>query len=244
MTCGTTPKNSSLSLEPPEDFIDSRGPSSIPSITSEDSLPSVPIEWIPTAKVPVRGPKPVIGSKTKARISSGKALMIFNTCLVILLREFNDTLFVPPYHNDTIMMNLKRKLETLGFNAYTGRYNGPMDLTNYKAVVHIPYAWSNLAFFEMFQLGIVYFIPTINFLFQLRKMGNFWFQPPYNRENLHLSEWYNDTHTDLLIYFDSWEDLRKKVNTLNYDKHKLKLKEFGEKHIKTTLNKWESVLNN
>ena len=159
-------------------------------------------------------------------------------------KEFNDTLFVPPYHNDTIMMNLKRKLETLGFNAYTGRYNGPMDLTNYKAVVHIPYAWSNLAFFEMFQLGIVYFIPTINFLFQLRKMGNFWFQPPYNRENLHLSEWYNDTHTDLLIYFDSWEDLKKKVHTLNYDKHKLKLKEFGEKHIKTTLNKWESVLNN
>ena len=94
-----TPKNSSLSLEPPEDFIDSRGPSSIPSITSEDNLPSVPIEWIPTAKVPVRGPKPVIGSKTKARISSGKALMIFNTCLVILLREFNDTLFAAK--NDT-----------------------------------------------------------------------------------------------------------------------------------------------
>ena len=61
---------------------------------------------------------------------------------------------------------------------------------------------------------------------------------------LNISEWYDEKYKDLLIYFDSWEDLRKKVHTLNYDKHKLKLKEFGEKHIKTTLNKWELVLNN
>ena len=46
------------------------------------------------------------------------------------------------------MMNLKNQIEMLGFKAYTGKYDGPCDLTNYKAVVHIPYAWSNLAFFE------------------------------------------------------------------------------------------------
>jgi len=61
--------------------------------------------------------------------------------------ELKNTLFVPPYHNDTIMMNLKNQLEIMGLQAYTGRYDGPYDLTNYKAVVHIPYAWSNLAFF-------------------------------------------------------------------------------------------------
>jgi hypothetical protein len=44
MTCGITPKISSFILEPPEDLIASRGPSSIPSITSDDSFPSVPIE--------------------------------------------------------------------------------------------------------------------------------------------------------------------------------------------------------
>jgi hypothetical protein len=56
-----------------------------------------------------------------------------------------NTLFVPPYHNDTKMMNLTAQLQSMGFSAYCGKYNGPMDLTNYKAVVHIPYAWSNLA---------------------------------------------------------------------------------------------------
>ena len=93
ITWGITPNNSSLTFEPPDAFIASRGPSSIPSITSEDNLPSVPIEWIPTARVPVSGPKPVIGRKTNASISSGKALIIFNTCFVNLFNILKVTLF-------------------------------------------------------------------------------------------------------------------------------------------------------
>ena len=48
----------------------------------------------------------------------------------------------------------------------------------------------------------------------------------------------------LLIYFDSWEDLKNKINTLNYEEHKLKLKNFGETHIQTTLEKWKYLINN
>ena len=47
----------------------------------------------------------------------------------------------------------------------------------------------------------------------------------------------------LLIYFDSWEDLKNKINTLNYEEHKLKLKNFGETHIQTTLEKWKYLIN-
>tara|TARA_B110001450_G_scaffold179923_2_gene168102 strand:- start:3439 stop:4446 length:1008 start_codon:yes stop_codon:yes gene_type:complete len=159
-------------------------------------------------------------------------------------KELNDTLFVPPYNNDTIMMDLKTQLEYIGFKAYTGKYSGPMDLTNYKAVVHIPYAWSNLAFFEMFQLGIVYFIPTIDFLLKLARGRRFYWSPPFITNVINISEWYNDKHKDLLIFFDSWEELKQKINTLNYQEHKLKLKEFGEKHIKITLNKWKNILYN
>lgn len=157
-------------------------------------------------------------------------------------KELNDVLFVPPYHNDTIMMNLKSQIEMLGFKAYTGKYDGPCDLTNYKAVVHIPYAWSNLAFFEMFQLGIVYFIPSISFLQILKNNRNFFWSPPYVEKLLNISEWYNEEHKDLLIYFDSWEDLKNKINTLNYEEHKLKLKNFGETHIQTTLEKWKYLI--
>ena len=51
------------------------------------------MECIPTAKVPVRGPKPVTGSSTNARINSGNALIIFNICLVTLLIAFIEVLF-------------------------------------------------------------------------------------------------------------------------------------------------------
>ena len=80
-------------MDPPEDLIDSRGPSSIPSITSEESFPNVPIECIPTARVPVKGPNPVIGKRTNAKINSGNALITFNICLVTLLKVFNEKLF-------------------------------------------------------------------------------------------------------------------------------------------------------
>ena len=72
-------------MDPPDALIDSRGPSSIPSITSEESFPKVPIEWIPTARVPVKGPSPVIGKKTKANINSGNALIPLRICLITLL---------------------------------------------------------------------------------------------------------------------------------------------------------------
>lgn len=156
--------------------------------------------------------------------------------------ELNDTLFAPPYHNDTIMMNLKNKLEELGFKAYSGKYNGPYDLTNYKAVVHIPYAWSNLAFFEMFQLGIIYFIPSISFLSKIVQGKNFFWSPPFVSKLLTLSEWYDDKHKDLLIYFDSWEDLKHKINNINYEEHQLKLKEWGKVHIEKTLKQWITIL--
>ena len=70
-------------------MIDSNGPSSIPSITSEDSLPKVPMECIPTANVPVNGPRPVTGSNTKANINSGNDLIRFlYNFFIILYKTF------------------------------------------------------------------------------------------------------------------------------------------------------------
>jgi hypothetical protein len=157
--------------------------------------------------------------------------------------ELNNTFFIPPYHNDTIMMNLPEKIKELGYNSYSGKYNGPMDLLNYKAVIHIPYAWSNLAFFEMVSLGIIYFVPSIDFLNILRINKDFFWSPPFIQSSLNLSEWYNEDHKKLLIYFDSWEDLILKINSLNYDEHKKKLKGYGKILETDRLNKWKLLFN-
>lgn len=156
--------------------------------------------------------------------------------------KISQLFFVPPYHNDTKMMNLPLKLSELGIAGYTGRYNGPLELADYKGVIHIPYAWSNLALFESFHLGIIYFIPSKKFMENLSRQKNFFWSPPFKRELLHLSEWYNEEHKNIFVFFDSWVDLQNKVKTTDYAKKRKTIKEFGEKHKNNTLNKWKKLL--
>lgn len=153
-----------------------------------------------------------------------------------------DLFFVPPYHNDTIFMNLSKKLTELDIPNFTGRYNGPLELADFKGVIHIPYAWSNLALFEAFHLGIIYFIPSQRFLIRLAKKGNFFWSPPFRRNLLHVSEWYCSENKDLFVYFDSWEDLEKKIQTTNYQQQKELIKDFGIVHKELMLDKWRKML--
>ena len=153
-----------------------------------------------------------------------------------------DLFFVPPYHNDKIMMNVSKKLNELGINNFNGRYNGPLELSEFKGVIHIPYAWSNLALFEALQLGIIYFIPSQQFMKELCKKSNFFFSPPFHADLLHLSEWYDKDNEEVFVYFDSWDDLQIKVNTTNYQEKRNIIYEFGQKHKDITLTKWKALL--
>jgi hypothetical protein len=115
----------------------------------------------------------------------------------------------------------------------------------YKGVVCIPYAWSTIVFFERLQLGLVTFIPTPNFLMQLFKEGNWWFQPPFNinqPELLVISEWYCPEHNDLFVFFDSWTDLLEKTNTTNYEAKTNIILDFARKHEDEHLRRWSDVI--
>ncbi len=172
----------------------------------------------------------------------GKISSIYSNYKSTIIDDKQDTFFVGSYHNDNIMMNLKEKILELGINVYNGRYNGPLDLAEFKGVIHIPYAWSNLALFEAIQLGITYFIPSINFLKELKIGKSFFWSPPYKEELLYLSEWYCDNHKDIIIYFDSWNDLVNKTNNFDYNSHKEKLIKFGEQHENNMLELWREIL--
>ena len=139
-------------------------------------------------------------------------------------------------------MNLSKKLNELNIPNYNGRYNGPLDLQKFKGVIHIPYAWSNLALFEAIQLGVIYFIPSKDFFISIKKDKDFFWSPPYREEILELSEWYCDDYKDILNYFDSWEDLVYKINNLDYNNFSLKLLDFGKKHEEKYLNLWKNIL--
>ena len=169
----------------------------------------------------------------------------------IISYDFNSTIvnnklqtfLIGPYHNDNIMMDLKKKIESLEINVYNGRYNGPLDLVEFAGIIHIPYAWSNLALFEAIQLDIIYLIPSLCFLKELSKEENFWYQDmQYFNDNIHLSEWYCSEHKDLFIYFDSWKDLKFKIDNTNFKLKKKFIKNHALYHENLMLLKWENIL--
>lgn len=155
--------------------------------------------------------------------------------------ETNNMFFVPPYHNDTITINLSEKLNELNILNKNGRYNGMQELQLYKGIIHIPYAWSNFALFEALQFGIIYFIPSFDFLLEIKKNTNFFWSPPIKNEWLKISEWYCDTNKEIFVYFDSWDDLKVKVNTTNYNEKKKIIIEFAILHEQKQLNLWKNI---
>ncbi len=58
-----------------------------------------------------------------------------------------------------------------------------------------------------------------------------------------ICEWYTHEHQDLLIYFDSWADLKHKVETTDYEAARERIAEFGRRHLEKTLNQWREVFN-
>ena len=157
------------------------------------------------------------------------------------LKEEHDALFVIPYHNETKMMNLIEHLETMHINAVCHAYKGAKDLLNYKAVIHIPHAVSNLELFESFQTGVVYLIPSFRFLLELFETHS---HPFFNisLDNEEIIEWYNPEFKDCFVYFDSWTDFKQKFYNLDYSAHKQKVLEFGKKHMNSVIDKWRDVL--
>ncbi len=155
-----------------------------------------------------------------------------------------NTFFLPPYHNETIFMNLSEKCRRLGIPNYCGRYAGASDLKDFKGLIHIPYAWSNLAFFENIRQGIPYFIPSLKFFKKLAVMPNF-FLPNIsylvNDGWYHLTEWYSPEHAEVFTYFDSWSDLKNKVNQADLPALREKVKAYAKKYEEKTLQKWRDV---
>lgn len=151
--------------------------------------------------------------------------------------------FIPPYHNDNIYMNLHDKCSSLGINTYAGRYNGIQDLVGFKGIIHIPYAWSNLALFEAIKLGIPHIIPSKEFLIKLSASSNFFWSPPFQREHIKYSEWYCDEFRDLFVFFNSWEDLRDISNNYNFSVIRERRLNFIKEHENRELIKWRFVIN-
>jgi hypothetical protein len=159
-----------------------------------------------------------------------------------ILKE--DLFFLPPYHNETIFMNLSNHCNNLKIPNYCGYYNGSIDLSNFKGIIHIPYAWSNLAFFENIHLGIPYFVPSVKFMKKLMSRHNFHFQDRsffLSGSQYQLAEWYSPDHAPVFTYFDSWHDLQNKINNADYPALREKIRAHAQRYGEKMLGKWREV---
>lgn len=150
-----------------------------------------------------------------------------------------ETFFLPPYSNEVLFLE---KCQELKISVYRGRYNGAADLMDFKGIIHFPYAWSNLAFFENISNGIPYFIPSISFLRTLLQESPYWFvNGNYLVQDFALSEWYQPGREEVITYFDSWEDLQHKIHTMDFPALKKRIKRYAENYQASTLEKWSQL---
>lgn|SRR5579872_304683 len=151
------------------------------------------------------------------------------------------TFFIPPYLNDS-SLNVTQACLQQQISTYQGRYNGPDDLQEFKGIIHIPYAWSNVAFFENIQHGLPYFVPSLSFMLEHLEKGKIWWMNShYFEHNYHLSEWYCDEHRDIITYFDSWDDLKNKIESTDFDALRTKIKTYAQQLHNKTIEQWRNI---
>ena len=85
-----------------------------------------------------------------------------------------ETLMLPPMTLFTEFGSTKYIIEQCknhGINVYSGRYNGPYELKEFKGILYFPYQWATLAMYENIQMGLVHFVPSKRFVMNSVKEG-------------------------------------------------------------------------
>ncbi len=126
--------------------------------------------------------------------------------------------------------------EAIGLPVYTGEYKGPEDLVGFKGVLYFPYAWSNLALFENIQQGIIHFVPSESFIREQRGRVRY-----LTMNQFELCEWYAPENRDFFVYFNSWQDLKQKVDALDYTKKRAYIRTRAQQHRADMLARWKQV---
>ncbi len=146
-----------------------------------------------------------------------------------------ETYYIFPRLAQVQINTIAKECQNRAIKTWSGTYNGPEDLKGFRGVIFFPYAFSNLALFENLQRGVIHFVPTMTFLQRLGYM---------RREmvgNLAWIEWYFDEYKGFIQYFDSWDELKNKIDTVNNNALKRKIKTFGHNHRQEMIRRWKEV---
>ena len=106
------------------------------------------------------------------------------------------------------------------------------------------YQWSNMCFFENIQMGKVHFVPSkkcVRALCQSDAPTHHVMQFMDRDNTYQFNEWYAPEHKELIVYYDSFEDLKQKVEQTDYLAMSEKILAFADNHRDKMLRKWRKV---
>lgn len=144
------------------------------------------------------------------------------------------------------------------------------DLSKYKSIIHIPYNTSTMSIFEQYTANIPMFFPSKKLLYELTKNNISFTEISYSQvlgtqqksiskfknnidpniissdlinKAIELSDFYNDDMNQIL-YFDDVEDLKFKINNINFEGVSDNMKLHNEKRKKQIYDNWRRVIEN
>jgi hypothetical protein len=152
---------------------------------------------------------------------------------------------------------------------YSGRYEWA-NLVKHKAIIHVPYNASIMSFFEHYWMNIPLFVPTREYMMELKraygaigeithnqcanhappgsfvKNGTFNAPDPNEYDDieslLFWSQWWDMYTMPHITYFSSIQDLREKLLTVDLQKISMAMKEHNKVRKASALRKWAEFI--
>jgi hypothetical protein len=127
------------------------------------------------------------------------------------------------------------------------RYRDNAHIHEYRGILHLPYQTNIQSLWENLGCGNVYFIPSKSLITSwiLETTWYYWEEKskPHDiiMKSIDLSEWYQSDIADCFVYFDGWDDLRVKIETVNMKAKKQLILETVLKNNYNGLEKWKSM---
>ena len=134
------------------------------------------------------------------------------------------------------------------------------DLYQYKGIIHIPYEISTMSIFEQYSANIPLFFPTKLLLLKMLIKNNLIpFNGPYIKSNfpqnvelalgntwidfwIDNADYYDEENMKYITYFDSFDDLQFKLETVDLKDISNKMKEWNKTRINKVYSQWEKIM--
>ncbi|ORX45930.1 hypothetical protein BCR36DRAFT_332323 [Piromyces finnis] len=150
-------------------------------------------------------------------------------------------------NQDSLIAKMELKKRDIPFEMVAWKNCNPKTLAKYKVQLILPSQITSSKIIENFRYGIVMMIPSEAFLREMiTESDQYSFDAPdiiYMDEGLeNYTTWYNDKLKDLFVFFNSWDDVRGLLHSVNFEKIRIKAKEFAEKQELKVVDQWSEIV--